>query len=173
VLGQHIGYLPQDIQLFEATIAENIAQLDPQIDSERVVGAAKKARVHDIILALPEGYDTVIGPQSTQLSGGQKQRLALARALYNDPVLLILDEPNSALDAEGSEALNETVMAMKAEGKSVVIMTHRPVAIQSCDNLLVLDKGRVSAFGPRDEIIKSMLANADQVKKNLRSAGHG
>ena len=173
VLGQHIGYLPQDIQLFEATIAENIAQLDPQIDSERVVGAARKARVHDIILALPEGYDTVIGPQSTQLSGGQKQRLALARALYNDPVLLILDEPNSALDAEGSDALNETVMAMKAEGKSVIIMTHRPMAIQSCDNLLVLDKGRVSAFGPRDEIVKSMLANADQVKKNLRSAGHG
>ena len=169
VLGKHIGYLPQDVQLFEASIAENIAQLELEVDAERVVAAAKKARVHDIILALPEGYDTVIGPESVQLSGGQKQRLALARALYNDPVLLILDEPNSALDAEGSEALNETVMAMKKEGNSVVIMTHRPVAIQSCDNLLVLDGGRVTGFGPRDEIIKSMLANADQVQRNLRA----
>ncbi|MEM9576707.1 MAG: type I secretion system permease/ATPase [Pseudomonadota bacterium] len=170
-LGLHIGYLPQDVPLFEATIAENIAQLAPQPDAERVVAAAKKARVHDIILALPDGYDTVIGPQTTQMSGGQRQRLALARALYNDPVLLILDEPNSALDSEGSEALNEAVQAMKAEGKSVVIMTHRPVAIQSCDNLLVLDRGRVSGFGPRDEIIKSMLANADKVNKTLRSGG--
>lgn len=169
VLGQHIGYLPQDVQLFEASIAENIAQLETEVDAERVVEAAKKARVHDIILALPEGYDTVIGPHSVQLSGGQKQRLALARALYNDPALLILDEPNSALDAEGSEALNDTVMSMKKEGKSVVIMTHRPVAIQSCDNLLVLDGGRVAGFGPRDEIIKSMLANADQVKQNIQS----
>jgi ATP-binding cassette subfamily C protein len=168
-LGRHIGYLPQEVQLFEATITENIAQLATNPDPERVVSAARKARVHDIILSLPDGYDTVIGPQSTQLSGGQRQRLALARALYNDPVLLILDEPNSALDAEGSEALNEAVAAMKAEGKSVIIMTHRPVAIQSCDNLLVLDGGRVSGFGPRDEIIKSMLANADQVKKSLRS----
>lgn len=171
-LGKHIGYLPQEVQLFEASIAENIAQLELEIDADRVVAAAKKARVHDIILALPDGYDTVIGPDSVQLSGGQKQRLALARTLYNDPVLLILDEPNSALDAEGSEALNDTVMAMKKEGKSVVIMTHRPVAIQSCDNLLVLDGGRVSGFGPRDEIIKSMLANADQVQRNLRTGSN-
>ena len=170
-LGRHIGYLPQDVPLFEATIAENIAQLAPQPDAVRVVAAAKKARVHDIILALPKGYDTVIGPQTTQMSGGQRQRLALARALYNDPVLLILDEPNSALDSEGSEALNEAVRAMKSEGKSVIIMTHRPVAIQCCDNLLVLDGGRVSGFGPRDEIIKSMMANADDVKKTLRSGG--
>lgn len=172
MLGQHIGYLPQDIQLFEATIAENIAQLAIQVDAERVVAAAKKARVHEIILALPDGYDTVIGSQSVQLSGGQKQRLALARAIYNDPALLILDEPNSALDAEGSEALNETVDAMKKEGKSVIIMTHSPVAIQSCDNLLVLNQGKVTGFGPRDDIIRSMLANADQVKRNLRPGGN-
>ncbi|MEM1075995.1 MAG: type I secretion system permease/ATPase [Pseudomonadota bacterium] len=168
-LGRHIGYLPQDVQLFEASIAENIAQLELEPDAERVVKAAKKARVHDIILALPAGYDTILGPESTQLSGGQKQRLALARALYNDPVLLILDEPNSALDSDGSEALNEAVAIMKQEKKSVVIMTHRPVAIQSCDNLLVIDGGRVSAFGPRDEILKSMVANADQVQKSLKA----
>ena len=172
-LGRHIGYLPQDVELFEATIAENIARLAPQPDAEQVVKAAKMARVHDIILSLPAGYDTVIGPDSTQLSGGQRQRLALARALYGSPVLLVLDEPNSALDAEGSEALNEAVKAMTSEGKSVVIMTHRPVAIQSCNNLLVLDRGRVAGFGPRDEIVRSMLTNAEQVKKSIYAGGRG
>ena len=167
-LGRHIGYLPQDVQMFEATIAENIAQLEIEPDAARVVSAAKKARVHDVILALPEGYDTVLDPTKKNLSGGQMQRLALARALYNDPILLILDEPNSALDAEGTEALNRAVMEMKAESKSVIIMTHRPVAIQCCDNLLVLDDGRVSAVGPRDEIVKSMLVNANQVRKSLK-----
>jgi len=172
-LGGHIGYLPQDVHLFEATIAENIAQLALEPEPERVVAAARKARVHDVILALPDGYDTQIGPMTTQLSGGQRQRLALARALYGDPVLLILDEPNSALDNEGSEALNAVVMAMKAEGKSVLIMTHRPTAIQSCDKLLILDKGRVAAFGPRDEIIKSMMANADKVQQAVKPGAPG
>ena len=100
-----------------------------------------------------------------QLSGGQKQRLALARALYNDPVLLILDEPNSALDAEGSEALNSVVKAMKADGKGVLIMTHRPTAISACDKLLVLENGKVAAYGPRDEIIRSMMKNASDVQR--------
>lgn len=167
-LGRHIGYLPQDVQMFEATIAENIAQLEIEPDAARVVSAAKKARVHDVILALPEGYDTVLDTTKKNLSGGQMQRLALARALYNDPILLILDEPNSALDAEGTEALNRAVLEMKAESKSVIIMTHRPVAIQCCDNLLVLDDGRVSAVGPRDEIVRSMLVNANQVRKSLK-----
>lgn len=168
-LGRHIGYLPQDVHLFEATIAENIAQLATEPDPARVVAAAQKARVHDVILALPDGYDTRIGPFSTQLSGGQRQRLALARALYGDPLLLILDEPNSALDSEGSEALNAAILAMKDAGKSVLIMTHRPTAIQSCDKLLILEKGRVAAFGPRDEIIKSMMANADKVSQAIKS----
>lgn len=167
-LGKYVGYLPQDVQFFDATITENIAQLETEPDAARVVAAAKKARVHDVILALPEGYDTVVGSTEKKLSGGQRQRLALARALYNDPVLLILDEPNSALDAEGTDALNRAVMDMKAEHKSVIIMTHRPVAIQCCDNLLVLDNGRVSGIGPRDEVIKSMLVNADQVRKSLK-----
>lgn len=164
-LGHYLGYLPQDVRLFDGTVAENIAQMEPSPDASKVVAAAQKARVHDIILKLTEGYDTRIGAADAQLSGGQKQRLALARALYNDPVLLILDEPNSALDAEGSEALNAVVKAMKAGGKGVLIMTHRPTAISACDRLLVLENGKVAAQGPRDEIIKSMMKNASDVQR--------
>jgi len=169
-LGRYIGYLPQDVQLFPGTVGENVAQMETKPDAEKVVAAAKKARVHEIILKLPDGYDTLIGVADAQLSGGQKQRLALARALYNDPVLLVLDEPNSALDAEGSEALNAVVNTMKAEGKAVLIMTHRPTAISTCDNLLILDQGKVAAYGPRDEIIKSMMKNAGDVQ---RAVGRG
>jgi PrtD family type I secretion system ABC transporter len=164
-LGRHIGYLPQEVRFLDGTVAENIARMTLSPDPERVVEAARKAHVHDIVLKLPEGYDTRLGPGDRNLSGGQKQRLALARALYGDPVLLVLDEPNSALDAEGSEALNAVVAAMKAEGKGVVIMTHRPTAISTCDRLLVLDAGRVAALGPRDEIIRSMLRNAGDVQR--------
>jgi len=164
-LGHYLGYLPQDVRLFDGTVAENIAQMEPSPDASKVVTAAQKARVHEIILKLTEGYDTRIGVADAQLSGGQKQRLALARALYNDPVLLILDEPNSALDAEGSEALNSVVKAMKADGKGVLIMTHRPTAISACDKLLVLENGKVAAYGPRDEIIRSMMKNASDVQR--------
>jgi PrtD family type I secretion system ABC transporter len=164
-LGRHVGYLPQEVRFLDGTVAENIARMSLSPDPERVVAAAKKAHVHDIVLKLPDGYDTRLGPGDRSLSGGQKQRLALARALYGDPVLLVLDEPNSALDAEGSEALNAVVTAMKAEGKGVVIMTHRPTAISACDRLLVLDSGRVAAHGPRDEIIRSMLRNAGDVQR--------
>jgi ATP-binding cassette subfamily C protein len=170
-LGKHIGYLPQDVQMFDASVAENIAQMERVPDADRLVTAAKKAGVHDVILALPDGYDTRIGAGDTQLSGGQKQRLALARALYGDPVLLILDEPNSALDADGSEALNSAVQEMKSKGGSVLIMTHRPTAIQSCDKLLLLEKGRVAAFGPRDDIIRSMMTNAEEVQRSVVQGG--
>lgn len=164
-LGEYVGYLPQNVQLFDGTIADNIAQMKSDPDAEKVVAAAKKARVHDIILQLPQGYETPIRSGDAQLSGGQKQRLALARALYNDPVLLLLDEPNSALDADGSEALNNVVRAMKADGKAVMIMTHRPTAISACDKLLVLDKGRVAGYGPRDDIVKSMMQNAGDIQR--------
>ncbi|WP_171212780.1 type I secretion system permease/ATPase [Ruegeria sp. HKCCA5426] len=163
-LGQHIGYLPQDVVLFDGSVAENIAQMDLNPDSELVIKAAKKARVHGIIQKLPDGYNTRIGTHDAQLSGGQKQRLALARALYRDPVLLVLDEPNSALDADGSEALNSVVREMKADNRAVVIMTHRPTAISECNNLVILDQGKVAAQGPRDEVIKSTLKNANQVQ---------
>ena len=167
-LGEHLGYLPQEVTLFEGTIAENIARMSPEPDPEGVVRAARKARVHEIILKLPDGYDTRLLEADPRLSGGQKQRVALARAVYGDPVLLVLDEPNSALDAEGSEALNQVVTDMKAAGKAVVIMTHRPTAISACDRLLVLDGGRVKAYGPRDEVIKSIMKNAAEVTRAVR-----
>lgn len=164
-LGELIGYLPQDVHLFDGTVAENIAHMAMTPEPEKVVAAAQKARVHDVILQLPDGYDTRIGAADAQLSGGQKQRLALARALYKDPILLVLDEPNSALDSDGSDALNAVVTDMKAAEKSVVIMTHRPTAISTCDRLLVLEGGKVAAYGPRDEIIRSMMKNAGDVTR--------
>lgn len=164
-LGTYIGYLPQEVHFFDGTVAENIAQMAVEPDDERVVAAAKMARVHDIILSLPDGYDTAISGASVSLSGGQKQRLGLARALYNDPVILVLDEPNSALDAEGSEALNAVINAMKARDRAVVVMTHRPTAISTCNNLLVLEAGKAAALGPRDEIIRSLMKNAGDVQR--------
>ncbi len=170
VLGQHIGYLPQRVQLFDGTIAENIARLSLQPDPAKVVEAAKKAAAHDMILKLPDGYDTRVTAGGGRLSGGQMQRIGLARAMYGDPVLLVLDEPNSNLDNEGSTALNAAIRQMKSEGKSVLIMAHRPAAIEECDLLLVLDGGARRAFGPRDEVMKEVLSNYAQVKK---SAGPG
>lgn len=169
-LGDLIGYLPQDVMLFDGTVAENIAHMSLNPDSDKVVRAAKRARIHDIILGLPDGYDSVVSAGSLQLSGGQKQRLALARALYNDPTVLILDEPNSALDADGSDALNAAVNEMKAEMKSVVIMTHRPAAIQTCETLVVVDGGRVVAQGPRDEVLQSMVRNAKEIQRVVGGA---
>lgn len=164
-LGDFIGYLPQEVRFFDGTIAENIARMVAEPDHTKVVAAAQKAQVHTIILSLPDGYDTRVNGASISLSGGQKQRLGLARALYNDPVILVLDEPNAALDAEGSQALNEALTAMKEEGGAVVIMTHRPAAISTCDTLLVLDAGRITGFGPRDEIIRKMMKNAGDVAR--------
>lgn len=164
-LGRYIGYLPQELSLFDASIAQNIAQMDLHPDPDRVVAAARKARVHDIVLKLPEGYDTRIGQGDAQLSGGQKQRLSLARSLYNDPVVLVLDEPNSALDAEGAEALNAAIVEMKQAGKAVLLMTHRPTAISVCDTLLMLDHGKIAAYGPRDDVIASTLRNAGDVQR--------
>lgn len=170
VLGQHIGYLPQRVQLFDGTIAENIARMVPEPDSDKVVAAAKMAAAHDLIVSLPDGYDTRVTAGGGRLSGGQMQRVALARALYDDPVILILDEPNSNLDNEGSMALNNAIKLMKAAGKSVLIMAHRPSAIQECDMLMVLDDGHRTAFGPKDQVLREMVSNHQQL---LKSAGMG
>lgn len=167
-LGQHIGYLPQDISLFEATIAENIARLADQPDAEAVVKAAKRAGAHEMILKLPDGYDTVISGGSGRLSGGEKQRIGLARAMYGDPVLLVLDEPNSNLDAPGSVALNQAIKQFKSEGSSVIIMAHRPSGIAECDLLMVLQDGVRKAFGPRDEVLRTQVQNHVEVSKNIR-----
>jgi len=170
-LGRHIGYLPQDPMMVDGTIAENIARMSLTPDSARVVAAAKAAKVHELILGLRQGYDTPVRGNQVELSGGQKQRVALARALYEDPVLLVLDEPNSALDMEGSEALNGAIRHMKAEGKAVIVMTHRPTAISECDSLLVLDGGRITAQGPRDEVLRSMVKNAADVQQAIGQRG--
>lgn len=167
-LGQHVGYLPQAVTLFPGTIAENIARMDLQPDSNKVVQAAMRSNAHEMIMALPKGYDTYLDGNENQLSGGQRQRVALARALYGDPVLLILDEPNSMLDADGSEALNRTIKEFKEAGKTAIIMTHRPAAIAECDLLMVLEKGVASAFGPRDEVMARMVKNVEPVKASLK-----
>ncbi|WP_127114719.1 type I secretion system permease/ATPase [Shimia sediminis] len=170
-LGDYIGYLPQRIQLFDGTIADNIARLSQEPDSEKVVAAAKKAAAHDMIVKLPDGYDTRVTTNGGRLSGGQIQRIGLARAMYSDPAILVLDEPNSNLDNDGSVALNAAIRAMKSEGKSVLIMAHRPAAIQECDMLLVLDGGAARKFGPRDEVLKEMVQNHKEIQASTGAGG--
>lgn len=162
-LADHVGYLPQDVVLFEGTVAENIARMALDPDPVKVVEAARKAGAHDMILRLPEGYDTKLPAMGGRLSGGQKQRVGLARALYGDPVLVVLDEPNSNLDADGSMALNLAIRTMKAEGKSIVIMAHRPAAIEECELILIMENGQRLAFGPRDDVLRAHLRNHTQV----------
>ena len=163
VLGRLIGYLPQRVTLFEGTLAENIARLTPNADAALVVQAARKAGAHDMILRLPQGYDTLVSALDGRLSGGQVQRIGLARALYGQPVFLVLDEPNSNLDLDGTTALNSAIRDVKAEGGVVFIMAHRPAAIQECDMLLVLENGRRRAFGPRDAVLRQMVQNHTQI----------
>ncbi len=171
VLGRHIGYLPQRVQLFEGTIAQNIARLSQEPDAEKVVAAAKKAAAHDMIVKLPDGYDTPVSGGGGRLSGGQMQRIALARALYDDPVIIILDEPNSNLDNEGSVALNSAIKLLKSQGKSLLIMAHRPAAIQECEMLLVIDQGTMTAFGPKDKVLKEMVSNHQTIRKAPSAGG--
>ncbi|MQA54473.1 type I secretion system permease/ATPase [Pseudomonas piscis] len=161
-LGPYIGYLPQDIELFTGSVAENIARFR-QADPEQVVQAAQMAGVHELILRLPQGYDTILGDDGSGLSGGQKQRVALARALYGSPSLVVLDEPNSNLDTVGESALAAAIAQLKARGTSVVLVTHRSSVLALADKLLVLNEGRLQAFGPSQEVLKA-LAGAQQAQ---------
>ena len=171
VLGQHIGYLPQRVTLFDGTIRDNIARLSPEPDDAAVVAAAKRAGAHEMILRMPKGYDTIVTGSGGRLSGGQVQRVGLARAMYGNPVMLVLDEPNSNLDNDGSQALNAAIRAFKEEGKIVLIMAHRPAAIQECDLLLIIENGTRRAFGPKDDVLKEMVKNANAIQQSSGTGG--
>ena len=171
VLGNCIGYLPQRVTLFDGTIADNIARLQSGADPAGIIAAAKAAAAHEMILKLPEGYDTQVASIGSRLSGGQVQRIGLARALYGDPVLLILDEPNSNLDNDGSNALNQAIRTAKARGASVLIMAHRPAAIQECDLLLVMNDGAAAGFGPRDAVLRETVRNATDIVRSATPGG--
>ena len=170
-LGKHIGYLPQRVQLFDGTIKDNIARMSATPDDSEVIKAAKRAAAHEMILKLPDGYDTRVSANGGRLSGGQIQRIGLARAMYGDPVMLVLDEPNSNLDNDGSAALNQAIRVMKDEGRVVFIMAHRPAAIQECDTLLVIEGGVVRAFGPKDKVLADMVSNHQVIKNAAGTAG--
>jgi PrtD family type I secretion system ABC transporter len=154
-LGPHIGYLPQDMELFAGSVAENIARFEPDAPSEKVIAAAQAANVHELILGLPNGYETQVGDSGNSLSAGQRQRIGLARALYGDPFLVVLDEPNSNIDREGDEALTKAILGVRARGGIVVVVCHRPSALAGVDMVLVMLNGRQQAFGPKEQVLQA------------------
>jgi len=158
-LGPWIGYVPQDVELFDGSVADNIARLG-DVDSEAVVAAAKRANAHEMILTLAQGYDTPVGEQGLRLSPGQRQRIALARALYGSPQLVVLDEPNSNLDGAGEIALAQALSGLRSEGVTVVVITHRPSLIAHVDKIMILEAGRVQQFGPASEVMKTLQRQA-------------
>ncbi|WP_281407165.1 MULTISPECIES: type I secretion system permease/ATPase [Methylobacterium] len=159
-LGLHIGFLPQEVELFAGTIADNIGRFEPNAPFEPVIAAARAAGVHDMVLRLSDGYNTRIGEGGAGLSAGQRQRIGLARALYRDPFLVVLDEPNSNLDADGESALTEAIRGIRRRGGICVVVAHRPSALAAVDLVLMMADGRIQAFGPKDEILKQVLRPA-------------
>ncbi len=158
-LGPHIGYLPQDVELFSGTIRHNIARLN-EGEPDAVIAAAQAAGIHDMVLRLPEGYDTQIGPMGSTLSGGQRQRVALARALYKLPKLIVLDEPNASLDNAGDNALETAIKDAKAKGSTIIVASHRRQLVDMADKVALIDAGRIRAFGPRGQVLKSLEQNS-------------
>ena len=171
-LGRYIGYLPQSLELLAGTIRDNICRFDPEAEDEDIISAARIAGVHEMILKLPEGYGTRIGYGTIQLSGGQIQRIGLARAVYGMPKLVVLDEPNSNLDASGDEALSAAITTLREAGSTVVVMAHRPSAIAAVNKVLVLRDGRVAHFGDKDEVLRKATRPAPVVQDQAMEAGH-
>ena len=169
-LGPYIGYLPQDVALFDGTIKDNIARFDAQASDDKIVEAAKYAAVHEMILQMPKGYETLIGVGNLILSGGQVQRIALARALYGDPKLLVLDEPNANLDTDGDNALTKAIAGSRKRGNTVIVMTHRPSAIAAVDTVMMLRAGQVEEFGPKETVIKRLQEKHQAKKDNASNA---
>lgn len=167
-LGPHIGYLPQDIELFAGTVSENIARFG-EINADKVILAAKRAGVHEMILNMPEGYDTPLGDGGAGLSGGQKQRLGLARTMYDDPSLIVLDEPNSNLDDVGEQALLAALVDLKKRGKTIILITHRTSIISVTTKLLLLQDGSAKLFGPTSQVIEQLSKQQQQAQKALQS----
>ena len=167
-LGRHIGYLPQDIELLAGTVAQNIARFEPDADPAAVLAAAQAVGVHDLIVSLPAGYGTPVGEQGSALSAGQAQRIALARAVYRDPFLVVLDEPNSHLDSEGDEALTRAILGVRERKGIVIVIAHRPSAIAGVDYVLVMNQGRAQALGPKNEVLSKVLQRPDFVPRALK-----
>ncbi|SDQ35568.1 type I secretion system permease/ATPase [Pseudovibrio sp. Tun.PSC04-5.I4] len=165
-LGTTVGYLPQDVELFDGTIAENISRFAPERSDDKVLEAAQLADVHQLVTSLPNGYDTQVGEGGTLLSAGQRQRIGLARALYNSPFLIVLDEPNSNLDSEGEAALTSAIKLMRETGSIVIVVAHRPSAISAVDLLLVVKDGQQAAFGPKEEVLPKISAPAAATAKS-------
>lgn len=172
-LGRYIGYLPQNVELIAGTVAENIARFDPDAISEQVIKAAKLAGVHDLILHLPDGYNSQVGPDGRALSGGQRQRIGLARALYGNPFLVVLDEPNSNLDSDGENALDCAIQQLLARNAIVVLVAHRPSALASVDHVLMLRDGRMAAFGPKNEVLEKFVSRPGKIGGNAGQAKAG
>jgi len=156
-LGRHIGFLPQDIELFDGSITENIARFEASPDPNAVISAAQAAGIHEMVLALPDGYETRIGEDGAILSAGQRQRVALARTLYRDPFLIVLDEPNSNLDAEGERALTSAIKNVRERGGIVIVIAHRPSALIAVDRVAAMAQSRIQAFGAKEDILRQVL----------------
>jgi ABC-type protease/lipase transport system fused ATPase/permease subunit len=170
-LGRHVGYLPQDVELFDGSIAINIARFDPKATPAAVLEAARAAGAHDLILSFADGYATKVGEGGMTLSAGQRQRIGLARAFYGNPFLIVLDEPTSNLDSDGEEAFTEAILSVRRRGGIVVVIAHRPKALDGVDHVLVIAEGRVQSFGPKGDVFQKVLRTQPPLKVVADSQG--